>query len=296
MFTKDVASAWARFRGKEDPNSLVTSSSNLHVANGSDRMWALKDINLEIKRGEILGIIGKNGAGKTTFLKILSRITSPTKGRINISGRTASLIEVGTGFHGELTGRENIYLNGTINGLSKKEIDSKYACIAEFSGVSQHLNTPVKRYSSGMLVRLAFAVAAFLESDIIIIDEVLAVGDANFQKKCLGKMDDVAKSGRTVIFVSHNLESVISLCNRVIWIDDGEIKGDGNPVEIVNKYLETINKVSESKIDLSLIERESDLGFVFTELEMKNQQNVQISSFNVGDDLQMKLKYLVNNN
>ena len=258
-------------------------------------IWALNDINLEINNNEKVGIIGKNGSGKSTLLKILSRITKPTKGNAIIKGRVASLIEVGTGFHLELTGRENIYLNGSILGMTKSEIDHKYEQIVTFSGVAKFIDTPIKRYSSGMRVRLAFSVAAHLEPEILIVDEVLAVGDANFQKKCLGKMDDVAKNGRTVLFVSHNLESVISLCNRVIWIDDGEIKGDGNPVKIVNKYLETINKVSESKIDLSLIKRESDLSFVFTELEMKNQQNVQISSFNVGDDLQMKLKYLVNN-
>ena len=253
-------------------------------------IWALNDINLEINHNEKVGIIGKNGSGKSTLLKILSRITKPTLGSAVIKGRVASLIEVGTGFHNELSGRENIYLNGSILGMTKSEIDEKYDEIVKFSGVSKFIDTPIKRYSSGMRVRLAFSVAAHLEPEILIVDEVLAVGDANFQKKCLGKMDDVAKSGRTVLFVSHNLESVISLCDRVIWIDDGEIRGDGNSIEIVNKYLETINQISESKIDLSKVEREGDLALTFTELEMTNYQNIQTSSFNVGEDLYMKFK------
>ena len=257
-------------------------------------IWALNDINLEINHNEKVGIIGKNGSGKSTLLKILSRITKPTLGSAVIKGRVASLIEVGTGFHNELSGRENIYLNGSILGMTKSEIDEKYDEIVKFSGVSKFIDTPIKRYSSGMRVRLAFSVAAHLEPEILIVDEVLAVGDANFQKKCLGKMDDVAKSGRTVLFVSHNLESVISLCDRVIWIDDGEIRGDGNSIEIVNKYLETINQISESKIDLSKVEREGDLALTFTELEMTNYQNIQTSSFNVGEDLYMKFKYLIN--
>ena len=257
-------------------------------------IWALNDINLEINNNEKVGIIGKNGSGKSTLLKILSRITKPTKGNAIIKGRVASLLEVGTGFHLELSGRENIYLNGSILGMTKSEIDYKYEEIVTFSGVAKFIDTPIKRYSSGMRVRLAFSVAANLEPEILIVDEVLAVGDANFQKKCLGKMDDVAKSGRTVLFVSHNLESVISLCNRVIWIDDGEIKGDGNPIEIVNKYLETINQKSESQIDLTGVERVGDLALTFTELEMTNHQNIQTSSFNVGEDIFMKFKYIVN--
>ncbi len=237
MFTKDIASAWARFRGKDDPNSLVTSNSNAHDSNGPDLVWALKDINLEIKRGEILGIIGKNGAGKTTLLKIISRITSPTKGRINISGRTASLIEVGTGFHGELTGRENIYLNGSILGLRKHEINQRLDKIIDFSGVEKYIDTPVKRYSSGMYVRLGFSVAAHLDPDILIVDEVLAVGDAEFQKKCLGKMKNISSEGRTVLFVSHNMSSIINLCNRGILLNDGEVIKDGQAEDVVENYL-----------------------------------------------------------
>ena len=257
-------------------------------------IWALNDINLEINHNEKVGIIGKNGSGKSTLLKILSRITKPTKGNAIIKGRVASLIEVGTGFHNELSGRDNIYLNGSILGMTKSEIDEKYDEIVTFSGVSKFIDTPIKRYSSGMRVRLAFSVAAHLEPEILIVDEVLAVGDANFQKKCLGKMDDVAKSGRTVLFVSHNLESVISLCNRVIWIDDGIIRGDGNPTKIVNKYLETINQVSQSQIDLTKVDRTGDLALNFTQLEMINAQNSQASSFNVGEDISLKFRYFVN--
>jgi lipopolysaccharide transport system ATP-binding protein len=204
---------------------------------GEDIFWALRDISFEVKKGEVLGIIGHNGAGKSTLLKILSRITYPTSGSIEITGRVSSLLEVGTGFHPELTGKENIYMNGTILGMTKKEIDSKFDEIVEFSGIKKHLNTPVKRYSSGMKVRLAFSVAAHLEPEILIIDEVLAVGDAEFQRKCLGKMQDVAGQGRTVLFVSHNMVAVQNLCNRIIWLNKGQIKDSGETSEIVKKYL-----------------------------------------------------------
>ncbi len=233
----------------KDLRNLSSAQNNDNEIENS--IWALNNINIEIKNNEKIGIIGKNGSGKSTLLKILSRITKPTKGKAVINGKVASLIEVGTGFHQELSGRENIYLNGSILGMSKSEITEKYEEIVAFSGVAKFIDTPIKRYSSGMRVRLAFSVAAHLEPEILIVDEVLAVGDANFQKKCLGKMDDVSKSGRTVLFVSHNLESIISLCDRVIWIDDGTIKGDGNPLKIVNKYLETINTISESNHQLT---------------------------------------------
>jgi len=250
MFTKDIASAWARFRRKDDPNSLVTSNSNAHDYNGSDMVWALKDINLEIKRGEILGIIGKNGAGKTTLLKIISRITSPTKGRINISGRTASLIEVGTGFHGELTGRENIYLNGSILGLRKHEINQRLDKIIDFSGVEKYIDTPVKRYSSGMYVRLGFSVAAHLDPDILIVDEVLAVGDAEFQKKCLGKMKDISSEGRTVLFVSHNMAVIQRICQRTLLLNNGEIIMNEETPKVIEKYLSSTLKMDDSYVDL----------------------------------------------
>ena len=281
--------AYKPIRNLKDLRNLSSAQNNDNEIENS--IWALNNINIEIKNNEKIGIIGKNGSGKSTLLKILSRITKPTKGKAVINGKVASLIEVGTGFHQELSGRENIYLNGSILGMSKSEITEKYEEIVAFSGVAKFIDTPIKRYSSGMRVRLAFSVAAHLEPEILIVDEVLAVGDANFQKKCLGKMDDVSKSGRTVLFVSHNLESIISLCDRVIWIDDGTIKGDGNPLKIVNKYLETINTISESKIDLNSIKREKLSSFQFTELSMFNQNDTETSSFNVGDDFSIKLKY-----
>lgn len=202
-----------------------------------EEFWALKDINFEVKQGEVLGIIGKNGAGKTTILKILSRITEPTTGRIEINGRVSSLLEVGTGFHPELTGRENIFLNGTILGMSRNEVKSKFDEIVDFSGIEKFLDTPVKRYSSGMYVRLAFSVAAHLEPEILIIDEVLAVGDAEFQKKCLGKMKDVSKSGRTILFVSHQMGSIVKLCKKGIFLHNGSIKMIDKINIVVNSYL-----------------------------------------------------------
>lgn len=203
--------------------------------------WALKDINFEVKEGEVLGIIGKNGAGKSTLLKVLSQITEPTSGKIEIHGRVASLLEVGTGFHPELSGRDNIYMNGTILGMTKKEIHLKLDEIIDFSGVEKFIDTPVKFYSSGMKVRLGFSVAAHLEPEILIVDEVLAVGDFEFQKKCLGKMHDVAGQGRTVLFVSHNMEAVRSLCSRSILLEDGIVKIDDGTSEVIDQYLFTHN-------------------------------------------------------
>jgi lipopolysaccharide transport system ATP-binding protein len=208
--------------------------------------WALKNVSFEVKRGEVLGIIGRNGAGKTTVLKILSRITEPTEGRVRIKGRVATLLEVGTGFHPELTGRENIYLNGAILGMSKAEIKKKFDEIVAFAETEKFLDTPVKRYSSGMYVRLAFAVAAHLEPEILVVDEVLAVGDAEFQKKCLGKMQDVStKEGRTVLFVSHNMATVRQLCSRAVLLETGMIKRAGNASEVINSYLEQVPTETE---------------------------------------------------
>lgn len=208
-------------------------------SNASDIIWALRDVSFEVKTGEIVGIIGVNGAGKSTLLKILSRITDPTGGRIEIHGRVSSLLEVGTGFHPELTGRENVYLNGTILGMRKKELDRKFEEIVDFSGIEKFIDTPVKRYSSGMKVRLAFAVAAHLEPEILLIDEVLAVGDAQFQKKCLNKMDDVSQHGRTVLFVSHNMQAITRLCPRTILLGGGGILADGPSHDIVSIYMDS---------------------------------------------------------
>lgn len=234
----DIKRSWYKVRGKEDPFLKVGSVNDRSAEATENYIWALKDIDFEVKRGDILGIIGKNGAGKSTLLKLLSRVTMPTTGIIKSRGTIASLLEVGTGFHPELTGRENIYLNGAILGMTKAEIRKKEEEIVEFSGCKMYIDTPVKRYSSGMIVRLAFAVAAHLEPDILIVDEVLAVGDKEFQKKAIGKMQDISSGdGRTVLFVSHNMDSVQSLCNRGIVLDNGHIVFNGNEREAIQHYL-----------------------------------------------------------
>ncbi|MDI9320113.1 MAG: polysaccharide ABC transporter ATP-binding protein [Phycisphaerales bacterium] len=227
----------ARMRGKEDPFAKIGESNDRTQKGESDYVWALQDVNFEVKKGEVLGIIGKNGAGKSTLLKLLSKVTKPTTGHIKVNGRIASLLEVGTGFHPEMTGRENIFLNGAIMGMTKKEISSKFDEIVDFAGVERYVDTPVKRYSSGMYVRLAFAVAAHLEPEILIVDEVLAVGDAEFQKKCLGKMKDVSvNDGRTVLFVSHNMAAVKQLCTTGIVMRNGAIVFDGEALPAVDYY------------------------------------------------------------
>jgi len=232
----DLKRWYAKFRGKEDPFSIVGTENDRTQKDNSGYSWALKDIDFQIQEGEVLGIVGRNGAGKSTLLKILSRVTLPSKGQIKVKGRIASLLEVGTGFHPELTGRENIYLNGAILGMRKQEIRSKFDEIVEFSGVARYIDTPVKRYSSGMYVRLAFAVAAHLESEILIVDEVLAVGDVEFQRKCLGKMGDLSRSGRTVLFVSHNLTAVQELCTKAIMLKNGQLVQTGEVAEIIKSY------------------------------------------------------------
>lgn len=232
--TADLQSWWSKVRGKEDPNTKIGSKSY----GKNETFMALNGINLEVRKGEALGIIGGNGAGKSTTLKILSRVTAPTQGSIKIKGRISSLLEVGTGFHPELTGRENVYLNGAILGMSKEEVDSKIEDIIEFSECRQFIDTPVKRYSSGMFVKLAFSVAAHLDSEILIMDEVLAVGDMKFQQKCLGKMGDVAeKEGRTILYVSHNMNTIRQLCNRCIVLDKGKIIFDGDTEEAIAIYM-----------------------------------------------------------
>ena len=238
--------------GKTSKGSLRETIAGLFGKNGSDtaeEFYALRDVSFEVKRGEAIGIIGKNGAGKSTLLKVLSRITEPTTGRIEIDGRVSSLLEVGTGFHPELTGRENVFLNGTILGMKRQEIKDKFDEIVDFSGVEKFLDTPVKRYSSGMKVRLAFAVAAHLEPEILIIDEVLAVGDAEFQKKCLGKMQDVAGHGRTVLFVSHNMVAVESLCSRAILLQQGSKIFEGDTKKGVDLYIKNQKPIT-SKISI----------------------------------------------
>lgn len=236
--SRDLERFWAKLRGKEDPFLRIGETNDRTIKGSSDVVWSLKDLNFDIKQGDAVGIIGRNGAGKSTLLKVLSRVTSPTAGSVKIKGRIASLLEVGTGFHPELTGRENIFLNGAILGMRKAEIKRKFDEIVDFSGVDRYIDTPVKRYSSGMYVRLAFAVAAHLESEIMIVDEVLAVGDAEFQKKCIGKMGDVSKGeGRTVLFVSHNMDSIKALCNKGIVLHNGSVLFDGEVDDAIGSYL-----------------------------------------------------------
>lgn len=243
---RDMQYWWEReILKKENPNQYINGSNKIDNA---DMIWALKNVNFELKQGEALGIIGSNGAGKSTLLKVLSRIIKPTEGIVRGRGRISSLLEVGTGFHAELTGRENIFISGHILGMKKTEILAKFDEIVNFSGVEAFIDTPVKRYSSGMYVRLAFAVAAHLEPDILIVDEVLAVGDADFQKKCLGKMNDASnKSGRTIIFVSHNLQAVNNLCTNALWLEKGSVRSIGNTKSVVNEYLSTLHKKSSIK-------------------------------------------------
>jgi lipopolysaccharide transport system ATP-binding protein len=248
--THDLQRFLAKVRGKEDPTLEIGMENKLSEA-GGDYVYALKDVNLEIKQGDILGVIGKNGAGKSTLLKILSRVTTPTTGSIDMYGRVASLLEVGTGFHPELTGRENIFLNGAIMGMTKQEIKSKFDEIIDFAGVSKYIDTPVKRYSSGMYVRLGFAVAAHLEPEILIVDEVLAVGDAEFQKKAIGKMQDVSSNqGRTVLFVSHNMQAVKNLCKTAVLMKSGTITNYGTAQSVVEQYLQNSAK-SQSEFLIS---------------------------------------------
>jgi len=268
---QDLQSWMARKRGKEDPHSKIGEN---RYKGDKDHFWALKDISFDIKQGDRLGIIGKNGAGKSTLLKILSRITTPTEGTIKIKGKITSLLEVGTGFHGELTGRENIYLNGAILGMKKRRIDEKLESIIGFSGIEQYIDTPVKRYSSGMYVRLAFAVAAHLDSDIIIADEVLAVGDAEFQKKALGKMQDLSTGeGRTVLFVSHNINAVRNLCNYGVILQKGELLLISNINNIIDEYdnsLYTNFSLDDPAMKNKLIRRGSNtINFISASLSKK---------------------------
>ncbi|MDA8874578.1 ABC transporter ATP-binding protein [Winogradskyella sp.] len=274
----DLKRFWYKIRGKEDPFLKIGDSSDRNKSATSDYVWALRNITFDVQKGEVLGIIGKNGAGKSTLLKILSRITLPTQGQIKTKGRIASLLEVGTGFHPELTGLENIYLNGAILGMTKAEIQQKENEIVEFSGCKMYIDTPVKRYSSGMRVRLAFAVAAFLEPDILVIDEVLAVGDAEFQKKAIGKMQDISKGeGRTVLFVSHNMASVKTLCTKAIVLEHGRIVFSGGTDEAVSYYLKGGAEVENAK--------------AFDESYDKDEFRLQnISVYNSGSDVKDVIK------
>jgi len=237
---RDMQSWWARYRGRSDPNAEIRELATIkrdHARIEGDLFHALDDVSFEVGRGDIVGVIGRNGAGKSTLLKVISRITAPTSGYIGLKGRVASLLEVGTGFHPELTGRENVFLNGAILGMSRAEVAGKFEQIVEFAEIGQFIDTPVKRYSSGMYVRLAFSVAAHLEPEILLVDEVLAVGDINFQKKCMGRMQEVGKSGRTILFVSHNLTAISSICPKAILMLDGKVADAGATADVIRTYL-----------------------------------------------------------
>ena len=279
--------------------SIVTSIGEKlqHLANKNradptrEEFWALQNVSFNVRRGEVIGIIGRNGAGKSTLLKILSRITEPTVGRVHLKGRVASLLEVGTGFHPELSGRENIFLNGAILGMSKAEIKQKFDEIVAFSEIGKFLDTPVKRYSSGMKVRLGFAVAAHLEPEILLVDEVLAVGDAAFRQKCLDKMSRMVNSGRTIFFVSHNMSAIQSICERVIWIDSGEIKMDGHPQTIVDAYLAQSLETKGQRADSSPILTSIDESLEIKSVQTRDENGRLTNCFRTGSPITIELSY-----
>lgn len=290
MLYRDIQSLWARMWGREDPNSLVGVKDHGRRAGSSDRFWALKDISFELNQGETLGIIGRNGAGKSTLLKILSRITTPTTGQVKLGGRVASLLEVGTGFHPELTGRENVFLSGAILGMTRNDVSRKLEEIVDFSGIEEFIDTPIKRYSSGMNVRLGFAVAAHLEPDILCVDEVLAVGDAEFRKKCLGKMSDVAGEGRTVLFVSHNMTSIKNLCQRGIWLDEGEVVQVGEVDRVVDAYM--VSAGGELKAEVYL-EPDPNQAAGFTRLCLRKANGDIAGTFENSEPIILEIEYEV---
>jgi lipopolysaccharide transport system ATP-binding protein len=284
----DLNRWWYKMRGKSDPYLKVGEANDRSTKGESEYVWALQDINFEVKKGDVLGIIGKNGAGKSTLLKILSKVTGPTTGEIKTKGRIASLLEVGTGFHPEMTGRENIYLNGAILGMTKKEIASKIDEIIEFSGCERYIDTPVKRYSSGMTVRLAFAVAAHLEPEILVIDEVLAVGDAEFQKKAIGKMQSISQSeGRTVLFVSHNMAAVKSLCNNAIVLEYGKVIFRGSSEEAVDFYLNE-STFSNENSGIVTFKNKTQQTYI-SSIETLKIDNSRAGNFLMGEPVKIKM-------
>lgn len=295
--TEDIRSAYYRLRGKENPFLADAETNDRQgTAQRSDYVWALKDINFEVNQGEILGIVGRNGAGKSTLLKILSRTTAPTKGEIKIRGKVASLLEVGTGFHPDLTGRENIFLNGAILGMRKAEIKANLDAIIDFAGVQRYVDTPVKRYSSGMYIRLAFAVSAHLNPDILIVDEVLAVGDAEFQARCLGKMKDVAGEGRTVIFVSHNMGAVSDLCTRALYLNKGQVVLDGSTESVIRAYVRN-NMLSNISTGAGLDDPELRRGngkVRFTRIETINSEGKTDAEFLPNEKIIFRIEAIKN--
>ena len=289
---RDFERWWAKVRGAPDPYTIVGKDGAHQAYSGS--ILALDDVSFQVQHGEALGIIGRNGAGKSTLLKILSRITAPTSGSVKIKGRIGSLLEVGTGFHAELTGRENVYLNGAIYGMKKEEVARKFDEIVAFSGVERYIDTPVKRYSSGMYVRLGFAVAAHLDPDILIVDEVLAVGDADFQKKCLGKMGDVAGEGRTVLFVSHNMTTLQRLCPLAVWFKNGQIEKTGTSDEVIQEYLNSGMAVGTGRFEYTTDDKAQEIRF--SSLETVNENGDLTTSFRADEEITFNVRYHVSNN
>lgn len=285
---QDTARWWAKIRGKEDPYQQIAEVNDRTATSTSGYTWAIQDINFDVHQGEVLGIIGRNGAGKSTLLKVLSRVTSPTTGTAKFRGRIASLLEVGTGFHKELTGKENIYLNGAILGMNRQEITKKLEEIVDFAGIERYIDTPVKRYSSGMYVRLAFAVAAHLEPEILIVDEVLAVGDAEFQKKAIGKMQEVSQGqGRTVLFVSHNIGSIAEICNRCMVLNQGIKVFDGDVEEAISQYIKSNATVGQA---VHTVES-SDKPNYINECKVYNNQGTETGVYDLNEDINLSIKY-----
>jgi lipopolysaccharide transport system ATP-binding protein len=290
-FADDLNRNWHRIRGKEDPYLKLSEENDRSVKGNSEYVWALKGINFNVEHGDVLGIIGRNGAGKSTLLKILSRTTSPTTGSLKIKGRIASLLEVGTGFHPELSGRENVFLNGAILGMHKQEIKNKFDEIVEFSGVERYIDTPVKRYSSGMYVRLAFSVAAFLESEILIVDEVLAVGDSEFQKKCLSKMNDVSRGeGRTVLFVSHNLIALQKICTKGIMLNHGELISQGLLSAVVNSYVGSTAKIRTELFGESVVYNQKKITLIKAWLKFNDSTEKPLISEALDVNIEFEVK------
>lgn len=281
--THDINRWWHTIRGKEDPYLKIGEANDRSTKGSSEYVWSLRDINFEIEQGDSVGIIGRNGAGKSTLLKILSRVTAPTTGHLKVKGRIASLLEVGTGFHPELSGRDNIYLNGAILGMRKSEIKRKFDEIVDFAGVERYIDTPVKRYSSGMYVRLAFAVAAHLESEILIVDEVLAVGDAEFQKKCLGKMGDISRGeGRTILFVSHNMAAIKNFCKRAVILKNGKLEFQGNTNSGIEYYLSSNFENSSHFYSAPVQHKEKSY---FKRIEVVDKANQSKSEFEFNESI-----------
>jgi len=291
---------WKKFRKGEKFNSLRDAIPNLFRKRNSlesEEFWALHDVSFAIKKNEVVGIIGPNGAGKSTILKLLSRIMKPSKGEIRINGKLSALIEVGAGFHNELTGRENIYLNGTILGMTKKEIDSKFDQIVDFSGLAEFIDTPVKRYSSGMYARLGFSVAAHMDPDILLVDEVLAVGDMAFQTKCAEKMRELLNSNTTIVLISHSLSLIQSLCKRVIFLDKGKIQNEGEPEEIIPYYQNTVLKQQEENLrkrigsEYEKVKVERDTPITITDVSMHNDKAIRRNEFKVDEPIYISIEY-----